>query len=87
MFLKASRQRKILSLLFLVFALFGVNFYINSQTANEEIAIMATDYLSICCVYSFGIVFFSIFEKLLQSTGLSLFSTIAQVVGALARML
>ena len=74
-------------LLFLVFALFGVGFYINSQTTNEEIAIMATDYLSICCVYSFGIVFFSIFEKLLQSTGLSLFSTIAQVGGAVARML
>lgn len=74
-------------ILFLVFALFGVNFYINSQTTNEEIALMATDYLSICCVYSFGIVFFSIFEKLLQSTGLSLFSTIAQVVGAVANMI
>ena len=72
---------------FLVFGLFGVDFYIRSQTMNDEIARMATEYLEICCVYSFGIVFFSIFEKLLQSTGLSLFSTIAQVSGAVANMI
>ncbi len=47
---------------------------------------MAVKYLRICCVCSFGIVFFSIFEKLLQSTGRSVYSTTAQVTGAVVNI-
>jgi putative MATE family efflux protein len=47
---------------------------------------MTTDYLRICCCISFGIVFFSMFEKLLQATGRSAFSTIAQIMGAVINM-
>ena len=36
---------------------------------------------------SFGIIFFSLFEKLLQATGLSLYSTIGQVVGAVVNII
>jgi putative MATE family efflux protein len=72
----------IIYVVFLLFGLFGVKPYISSQTDNALISSMATEYLSICCVVSFGIVFFSIFEKLLQSAGHSLCSTIAQVTGA-----
>ena len=36
---------------------------------------------------SFGIVFFSIAEKLLQATGNSVYSTIAQVAGAITNMI
>lgn len=72
---------------FLIFGIFGINLYINSQTNNNEIAQMATDYLRICCILSFGIVFFSIFEKLLQSTGRSLYSTAAQIAGAVTNMI
>ena len=71
---------------FLLFALFGVNAYVRSLTADATTAQMTADYLHICCAYSAGIVFFSIFEKLLQSTGLSLYSTIAQVSGALTNI-
>ena len=66
----------------LLFGIFGVNTYISSQTTNPEVMEMATSYLRICCVISFGIVFFSLFEKLLQATGKSLYSTIGQVLGA-----
>ena len=48
---------------------------------------MAAEYLNICCVFSMGIIFFSIFEKLLQSTGLSLYSTIAQIAGAVTNVI
>lgn len=48
---------------------------------------MAIDYLRICCIVSFGIVFFSIFKKLLQSTGHSVFSTISQIGGAVANII
>ena len=48
---------------------------------------MGTDYLRICCVIAFGIIFFSLFEKLLQATGRSLYSTIGQVVGAVVNII
>ena len=48
---------------------------------------MGVSYLRICCVISFGIIFFSFFEKLLQATGRSLYSTIGQVVGAVVNII
>ena len=66
----------------LLFGIFGVKAYISSQTSNAQVLEMGTSYLKICCVYSFGIVFFSMFEKLLQATGRSLYSTIGQILGA-----
>lgn len=77
----------IIYFVFLLFGLFGVETYIGSQTSNKLVYDMAVDYLRICCVISMGIVFFSIFEKLLQSTGKSLYSTIAQVAGALTNII
>lgn len=72
---------------FLLFGIFGVKFYIGTQTSNPLIEEMAVEYLSICCIVSMGIVFFSIFEKLLQATGRSQFSTIAQVAGAVTNII
>ncbi len=69
------------------FGIVGVNAYISSQTANPEVLSMGTSYLKICCVLSFGIVFFSLFEKLLQATGRSLYSTIGQVAGAVINII
>ena len=71
----------------LLFGLFGVKAYISSQTVDQEVISMGTDYLTICCVVSFGIIFFSLFEKLLQATGRSLYSTIGQVVGAVVNII
>ena len=70
-----------------LFGIFDVNAYISSQTANPEVLSMGTSYLKICCVLSFGIVFFSLFEKLLQATGRSLYSTIGQVAGAVINII
>ena len=64
-----------------LFGIFGVKAYISSQTVDTEVLEMGVGYLRICCVISFGIIFFFI-EKLLQATGRSLYSTIGQVVGA-----
>ena len=77
----------IIYFVFFLFGILGVRIYIHSQTSNPQIAEMAVDYLRICCCLSFGIVFFSIFEKLLQATGRSLFSTIAQVAGAITNII
>lgn len=64
----------------LLFGIFGVKAYISSQTVDPEVISMGTGYLRICCVISFGIIYFSLFEKLLQATGRSLYSTIGQIV-------
>ena len=71
----------------LLFGVVGVRTYILSQTVDKEVISMGTGYLRICCVFSFGIIFFSLFEKLLQSTGRSLYSTIGQIVGAVVNII
>lgn len=72
----------VIYLVCLLFGVLGVKGYITSQTTNPVIGEMAVSYLRICCTCSLGIVYFSVFEKLLQATGLSLYSTIAQITGA-----
>lgn len=76
----------IIYIVFLLFGLFGVKAYIGSQTNDEVVLGMGISYLSICSVVSFGIVLFSIYEKLLQSTGKTIYSTIAQVSGAIVNI-
>ena len=72
----------VIYILFLLFGIFGVGVYASNQTSNPEIKEMVVTYLRICCIASMGIVFFSIFEKLLQAAGHSMYSTIAQIAGA-----
>lgn len=77
----------VIYILFLLFGIFGTDIYVRSQTKNPEIYQMTTDYLRICCCISMGVVFFAIFEKLLQATGRSMFSTIAQISGAVVNII
>ena len=53
----------IIYIVFLVFGIFGANFYVSTQTNNLLIKNMAVEYLKICCILSVGIVFFSILKK------------------------
>ena len=77
----------IIYVIYFLFGIIGVNAYISSQTANPDVLSMGTSYLKICCVLSFGIVSFSLFEKLLQATGRSLYSTLGQVAGAVINII
>ena len=77
----------VITAVFMMFGFFGVNFYIGSQTSDTVIFDMAVTYLRICCICSVGIVFFSVFEKLLQASGLSVQSTIAQISGAVINII
>lgn len=76
----------VITAVFMLFGIFGVQPYVETQSTNPEIIESAVTYLRICCISSFGIVFFSIFEKLLQATGLSLYSTISQISGAVVNI-
>lgn len=77
----------VIFIVFFFFGIFGVKIYINSQTQNAGIAQMGIEYLRICCLFSFGTSFYAIFEKMLQAAGHSLFSTIAQISGALVNII
>ena len=70
----------------LLFGIGGVKSYISTQTGDAEVLSMSVSYLRICCCISFGLIFQGIFEKLLQATGRSLYSTIAQISGALTNI-
>lgn len=74
-------------LLFLIFGVFGVRAYICSQTSDPVIVSMGTTYLRICTTMSFGVTMYMTYEKLLQATGRTTLSTIAQVIGALTNII
>ena len=80
----------VIYVIFLLFGIFAVKPYVNSQNVagniSDTVINMAIDYLHICCCISFGQVFYAIFEKLLQATGRSGKSTIAQITGALVNI-
>ena len=71
------------ALLFMVIGLFGSRAFIATQTALPEIREMGATYLSIVCGFSFGLFFQMTFERLLQSTGLTLYSMASQLSGAI----
>ena len=72
--------------IFFLFGLFGIDAYLNLQSNNETVIQMAGSYLRICTLLCFGNIMFGIFEKMLQSTGKTQLSTIAQVTGALTNV-
>lgn len=72
---------------FLLFGIFGVDAYLDSQTSDPIIIEMGGMYLRICCILSFGIIMYTVYEKLLQAIGRTLFTTIAQIVGAVVNII
>lgn len=72
---------------FFIFGLFGVPAYISTQTNDAVITDMVVEYLRICCIWSLGISLYMIYEKLLQSTGRTVLSTIAQISGTVVNMI
>ena len=75
------------TLLFVLFGLFGAGFFFRSQTNITEIVEGGTVYIRICCIASFGIFFEIFFERLLQSTGKTFYSMIAQGAGAILNII
>ena len=76
-------------LLFVIIGLVAVKpFYLSQvKDANSEIYSMGVSYLSIVCICSFGIYAQFIFEKLLQSTGMTVYSMLSQMAGAITNII
>lgn len=76
---------------FLVFVVVGFTvvkpFYLSQvKTTESDIYTMGIQYLSIVCICSFGMYAQFVFEKLLQSTGLTFYSMLAQLAGAVTNI-
>ena len=74
-------------LVFLLVGLFLTKPFIATQTGDPQIASYAVTYLQICSCLSIGIFFQLTFERLLQSTGRTIYSMISQVTGALINII
>lgn len=77
-------------LTYILFAIIGLScvgpFY-RSQTDNPEIIQYGIDYLTIVCVASFGMFAQFIFERILTSTGRTLYTMTTQATGAIINII
>ena len=73
--------------LFLLISLFAAAPFIATQTTDAEIIKHGTEYLQIVTGFSFGLFFQVMFERLLQSTGLTIYSMVSQATGAIMNII
>ena len=74
-------------LLFAVFGIFFARIYFTVQTSNPEIIRQGTTYLSICSIFSFGIFLEIALERIMQSTGRTIYNMITQGLGAIINII
>ena len=74
-------------LVFLLFGLFGAEAFIKFQTKTPEVIEQGVAYLSTCCIFSFGIFGEIMFERLMQSTGRTVYTLYTQGIGAIINII
>ncbi|WP_124101000.1 MATE family efflux transporter [Ruminococcus sp. Marseille-P6503] len=74
-------------LIFLIFGLFFTGIFFEAQSKNSEIIAYGKEYLSICLVSGFGILFEITFERLLQATGRTMYTMFTQGAGAIINII
>lgn len=72
---------------FLFVGLFVARPFIATQTNDPVILEYGTTYLRICCCLSIGVFFQMTFERLLQSTGRTIYSMVSQGTGAVINLI
>lgn len=75
------------SIFFVLLGLFVSEPFFRAQTNNETIIQYGSSYLTIVCCLSFGLMFQMTFERLLQSTGQTVYSMISQMTGAIVNII
>lgn len=75
------------SVIFMIFGFFFTNIFFESQTDNPVILQHGVEYLSVICIFSFGVYTQLIFERLLQATGRTFHSMIIQLIGAIINII
>ena len=73
--------------LFLLFGLFGVRAFFAAQTEVEAFINYGVDYLTTICCFSFGVFGQIMFERLMQSTGRTIYTMFTQGTGAIINII
>ncbi|MBQ6373213.1 MAG: MATE family efflux transporter [Clostridia bacterium] len=74
-------------LAFLLFGLLGVRAFFRAQTDVNTIVDLGVDYLSVICCFSFGVFGQIMFERLMQSTGRTIYTMFTQGLGAIINII
>ncbi|MGL5438036.1 MAG: MATE family efflux transporter [Lachnospiraceae bacterium] len=75
------------SIAFALFGIFGVEAFFRSQTDDPLIISYGVQYLRICTVISFGCFLEMTFERIMQSTGRTIYNMYSQGVGAITNII
>ena len=74
-------------IVFLLFGLFGVRAFFRAQTDVQSIVNYGVDYLTVITCFSFGVFGQVMFERLMQSTGRTLYTMFTQGLGAIINII
>ncbi|MCR5655882.1 MAG: MATE family efflux transporter [Butyrivibrio sp.] len=74
-------------IVFFLIGIFGVEPFIRTQTSDPQIIAYAVTYLRIICLVSIGIFSQMTYERMLQSTGRTIFSMVSQMTGAVINII
>ena len=74
-------------ILFAIIGIFGSYFFFRVQTDNQQIVEYGTQYMFIVCTFSIGIFLQITMERLLQSTGKTIYNMYAQGAGAIINII
>lgn len=72
---------------FMLFGFFGAETYYRMQPISEETARGGTEYTAICCIFTAGVFVQILGERLLQATGRTVYTMIAQTAGAVTNII
>lgn len=75
------------ALAFALFGIFGSRIYFESQTSDQLIIEYGVQYLQICTIFSIGIFMEMTLERILQSTGRTIYNMYSQGVGAITNII
>ena len=75
------------SIVFAILGIIGSRFFFQMQTDDAQIIEYGTQYLSIIMIVSIGIFLQITFERLIQSTGKTIFNMITQLLGAVINII
>ena len=70
----------------MLFGAFGTGYYYRMQTEDAQILSSGISYTRICCLFTAGIYFEILFERMLQATGRTMHTMITQSVGAVCNI-
>ncbi len=70
------------SIAFLLFGFFGVDWYVNMSNLTPKVRELTAEYLQVVCVFSFGCLLQIMLERILQSTGRTVYTLFTQGIGA-----